>query len=101
MISEKKASSKEIIESGLGSIGKIKILKALAEEDRMTTVYMLHKRTHLKREDIKRNLDELLKIGWVKETRLANAMFVLNKENNYVARLISFFNEVGYIDDQS
>ena len=47
---------KDIVEEGLGSIGKIKILRALAEEKKLLTVYKLHKKTHLKREDIKRNL---------------------------------------------
>ena len=46
-------SCKEIIEIGLGSIGKIKIIKALAEESKLATIYVLHKKTHLKRQDIK------------------------------------------------
>ena len=53
MISGSKTTNKDIVEIGLGSIGKIKIMKALAEEARMITVYTLHKKTHLKREDIK------------------------------------------------
>ena len=43
--------SKTIIENGIGTIGKIKIIKALAEENKMVTIYVLHKRTGLKRED--------------------------------------------------
>ena len=62
-------SSKEIIEIGLGSIGKIKIIRALSEAEKMATIYALHKRTNLKREDIKRNLSDLIKIGWVRETK--------------------------------
>lgn len=89
-------SSKEIIETGLGGIGKIKIIKALAEENKLATVYVLHKRTHLKREDIKNNLDDLVRIGWVTQSKYANVMYGLNRENKMVSRLIDFFNEVGY-----
>ena len=90
-------SSKEIIEIGLGSIGKIKIIRALSEAENMATIYALHKRTNLKREDIKRNLSDLIKIGWVRETKLANATYSANRENEYVNHLTSFFRAVGYI----
>jgi DNA-binding transcriptional ArsR family regulator len=89
--------SKEIIETGLGSIGKIKIIKALAEETKLATVYVLHKKTHLKREDIKNNLDDLVRIGWVTQTKYANVMYGINRGNVYVSRLVEFFNDIGYI----
>jgi hypothetical protein len=41
--------SKTIIENGIGTIGKIKIIKALAEENKLVTIYVLHKRTGLKK----------------------------------------------------
>lgn len=88
--------SKEIIETGLGSIGKVKIIRALAEENKLATIYLLHKKTHLKRDDIKSNLNDLVKIGWVNQTKYANVMYGLNREDKYVNRLVEFFNEVGY-----
>jgi DNA-binding transcriptional ArsR family regulator len=88
--------SKEIIETGLGSIGKVKIIRALAEENKLATIYLLHKKTHLKRDDIKSNLNDLVKIGWVNQTKYANIMYGLNRENKYVDRLVEFFKEVGY-----
>jgi hypothetical protein len=90
--------SREIIEIGLGSIGKIRIIKALAEESKLATVYVLHKKTRLKRDDIKNNLDDLMKIGWVKQSKYANVMYCLNRENKYVIRLVEFFNDAGYTD---
>lgn len=89
--------SKTIIENGIGTIGKIKIIKALAEENKMVTIYVLHKRTGLKREDIKRNLNDLLSIEWVKEKRMANTMYRLNRDNEYVNAILGFFANVGYI----
>ncbi|MGZ5471324.1 MAG: hypothetical protein ACXWE0_06595 [Nitrososphaeraceae archaeon] len=90
---------KDIVEEGLGSIGKIKILRALAEEKKLLTVYGLHKKTHLKREDIKRNLAELIKIEWVIEQKISNSLYSLNRENKYMQRLVLFFYEIGYIDN--
>ena len=97
MILDSKLTSKEIVEIGLGSIGKVKIIKALEEQGKMVTVYTLQKKTHLKREDIKRNLNDLIKIGWVKESKLANIVYSLNKEDHYIICIIAFFKEVGYI----
>lgn len=90
-------TNKEIVEIGLGSIGKIKLIRALSEADKMATVYSLHKKTNLKREDIKRNLNDLVEIGWVKEIKLANKMYRANKDNEYVNHLMIFFRAVGYI----
>jgi DNA-binding transcriptional ArsR family regulator len=92
--------SKQIIEIGLGSIGKIKIIKALAEENKLATVYVLHKKTHLKREDIKNNISDLVKIGWVTQSKYANMMYGINRDNKYVSELIEFFNDVGYMAQQ-
>ncbi|HVX02385.1 MAG TPA: hypothetical protein VHA09_04460 [Nitrososphaera sp.] len=86
------------IETGLGSIGKIKIIRALAQEgNKMATIYLLHKKTGLKRDDIKNNLDDLIKIGWVKQTKYASVMYGLG-ESDQVAKLVQFFRDVGYVD---
>jgi DNA-binding transcriptional ArsR family regulator len=92
------ADNKKIIEIGLASIGKIKIMKALAEENKLATIYLLHKKTHLKREDIKNNVSDLVKIGWVTQSKYANIMYGINRENRYVKELIEFFNRIGYTD---
>jgi DNA-binding IclR family transcriptional regulator len=90
-------NAKDTIEKGLGSLGKIKLVKALAEEDKMMTIYSLHKKTHLKREDIKRNLGDLVEIDWVIEEKLANVLYRLNRQNENVQHLLTFFKNVEYI----
>jgi hypothetical protein len=90
-------NGKDTIEKGLGSLGKIKLVKALAEENRMMTIYSLHKKTHLKREDIKRNLGDLVEIEWVIEEKLANVLYRLNRQNENVQHLLTFFKNVEYI----
>jgi DNA-binding IclR family transcriptional regulator len=69
----------------------------LAEEQKMATVYLLHNKTRLKREDIKSNLDDLVRLGWVNQTRYANVMYSINMENPYVSKLVAFLREVGYV----
>ena len=91
-------NAKDTIEKGLGSLGKIKLVKALAEEDRMMTIYSLHKKTHLKRDDIKRNLKDLVEIEWVIEEKLANVLYRLNRQNENVQHLLTFFKNVEYIN---
>ena len=91
-------SAKEILETGLGSIGKIKIIKALAEEGKLATIYVLHKKTRLKREDIKNNLDDLVRIGWVTQRKYANVVYGINRENHFVSQLIEFLRNAGYIE---
>jgi Fic family protein len=89
---------KDIVEQGLGSLGKIKILRALSEEKKLVTIYALHKKTHLKREDIKRNLADLVKIEWVIEQKIGNSVYSINRENKYIQKLVLFFYDIGYIN---
>jgi hypothetical protein len=96
-MSAKKLNGKDIIEKGIGGLGKLKLIKALAEEERMMTIYSLHKKTHLKREDIKRNLSDLIDIEWVKEEKLANVLYRLNRQNENVQHLLTFLKNVEYI----
>ena len=92
------SDAKDVIETGLGSIGKVKIIRALANESKLCTIYVLHNKTHLKREDIKKNLDDLIEIGWVRQAKYANVVYGISRENKYVERLLVFFKEVGYTD---
>lgn len=65
----------------------------------MVTIYVLHKRTGLKREDIKRNLNDLIRIDWVREKKMANTMYYINRENGFVIELLRFFLSVGYVGE--
>jgi hypothetical protein len=65
----------------------------------MVTIYVLHKRTGLKREDIKRNLKDLTRIEWVREKKMANTMYYINRENEFVKELLAFFLSVGYVGE--
>jgi hypothetical protein len=88
---------KDIIEIGIGSLGKIKIIRALAEENKLATVYLLHKRTHLKREDIKSNLKDLISIGWVSQSKYANLVYSINRDDPLVMRFVACLKDMGYV----
>jgi phage gp29-like protein len=90
---------KEIIEIGLGSIGRLKIMRALAEENKFMTIYTLHKKTRLKREHIKANLDELVRIGWVIHKMSPNSTYGIDQQNHYSRMLVKFFKETGYLGE--
>lgn len=63
----------------------------------MATIYLLHKKTGLKRDDIKSNLEDLQRIGWVRQAKYASVMYGLNADNEYVAKLVRFFRDAGYV----
>jgi hypothetical protein len=94
-----RVDSKHEIETGIGSLGKIKIIKALAEGDKLATIYLLHKKTHLKRDDIKKNLEDLLRIDWVRKSKYASVMYSINPHNQQVARFVDYLKEVGYVEE--
>ena len=87
---------RESVEVGLGSLGKMRIIRALANENKLATIYFLHKKTRLKRDDIKNNLDDLTKIGWIKQFKSASVMYGLNRDDENVRKVLEFFDAVGY-----
>jgi hypothetical protein len=91
--------SKHEIETGIGSLGKIKIIKALAEGDKLATIYLLHKKTHLKRDDIKKNLDDLLRIDWIRRSKYASVVYSINPNNQQVARFVEYLRQAGYLQE--
>ena len=90
--------NKKGIETGIGSLGKIKIIKALAEESKLATIYLLHKKTHLKRDDIKKSLDDLVRIGWVRQNKYASVMYSINPDSRPVNLFVEYLKQVGYIE---
>lgn len=96
---ESEKSTNEIIETGIGSVVKIKIIKILATGKKFHTIYGIQKRTNLKRNDIKRNIKELMAIGWIREQKLNTVLYYLNADDIYVEKLVRYFKEVGYLDD--
>ncbi|MBS7613936.1 hypothetical protein KEJ48_06840, partial [Candidatus Bathyarchaeota archaeon] len=56
------------IEEGLGSIGKIRILRVLiSKPEECFTKYVLERATGLRPKDVRKSLEALVKLGWVVE----------------------------------
>lgn len=56
------------VENGLGSAGRIRILRILTEHpNRQYTKYALKRKTGLSAKELQRQIQMLVEIGWVKE----------------------------------
>jgi len=93
----KKRSVTEIVEAGLGSVGRIKILQLLAREREGLTRYAIEQRTNLKWDNIVDNLKVLVELGWVEELKINPLKYKINLDNDIVKNLVEFFQEVGYL----
>ncbi len=85
------------IETGLGTLGRLKILGALAKDKGFLTKYALERATGLKPVDVRNNLKILVEIGWVKEYKYQPRKFSLNLEKPNVAHLLEFLTKTGYV----
>ncbi len=84
----------ELIEA-LGSEGKIRILRMLAEKPNdLLTAYSIVKATGLRRQDTNKHLKKLCEIGWLKQHRYGVAKYQINVEKDAVKRLIEFFTAI-------
>ena len=84
----------QLIEA-LGSEGKIRILRKLAEDpDGLFTAYVLAKATGLRRQDAHKILGKLCQIGLVKPVAYGVTKYQINVESDIAKRLIDFFKSV-------
>jgi Fe2+ or Zn2+ uptake regulation protein len=83
------------VEAGLGSAGKIRILRVMLDKpDQVFTKYALERETGLKPVDVRSNLKTLMEIGWVKEHRYDPKTYEVNMENPVVKHLHDFFKRI-------
>ncbi|MDQ1281018.1 MAG: hypothetical protein QG670_2282 [Thermoproteota archaeon] len=94
----KDEDSQRIVEEGLGSVGRLKILRALAKGNAISeTKYSLEKVTGLKPIDVRKHLKILIDTSWVREYDYNPPVYTLNKENPKVKLLMDFFKSVDYL----
>jgi len=91
--------SEHPIEVALGSIGRIRILRSLMLADKPMTRYALQKVTGLKSRDLKKDLDKLASLGWIKVIRGPRApdKYVINRDLAEVKILEELFKTAGYL----
>jgi len=96
-MSTKNRDIEKIIE-GLGSVGRLKILRALASgETPSQTKYGLEKATGLTPVYIRRHLKILVNTGWVKEYNYNPQVYMLCLDDLKTRSLVEFFKKVGCI----
>jgi hypothetical protein len=83
------------VEAGLGSVGKIRILRTMFDKpNHVFTKYGLEKATRLKPVDVRSDLKTLIEIGWVKEHQYDPKTYEVNMENPAVKSLHTFFKSI-------
>ncbi|MBS7635248.1 MarR family transcriptional regulator [Candidatus Bathyarchaeota archaeon] len=80
------------VEAGLGSPGRIRILRVLLRKpgERFTR-YALERLTGLKPVDVRRNLSVLVSLGWVRENPYDPRTYEVNMDNDVVKIIAEFF----------
>jgi len=89
------------IEEAIGSGGRLRVLKFLVKNptsEPSLTVSRLKTLTGLRRGNVGRHLETLVKWGWVEEISIdGGKKCKLRTERPEVGALIKFFKEVGYV----
>ena len=85
-----------VVEKGLGSIGKLKILRLMLERPNHTfTRYEIGKRVSNDPTSIRNDLQSLVQIKWVTEFKVQHlSKYSINLDNEIVKRLAHFFREI-------
>jgi len=83
------------IETGLGSIGRLKILREMIEDpNQYFTKYSLERKTGLKPVDVRKNLKILTDLNWVREYAYDPRTYKVNMENEAVRLIAEFFRKI-------
>jgi Fic family protein len=86
------------VEQGLGSIGKLKILRVMLQNpNKAFTKYGLEKATKLKPVDVRTHLKTLTHLGWVTEYPYQPKTYKVTLENEIMNHLSEFFRRVKYL----
>jgi len=86
------------VEQGLGSIGRLRILRVLASGEAAShTKYGLERATGLKPVDVRKHLKVLVDTGWVKEYDYNPPVYTLNHDDPRSMFLVDFFKKIGYL----
>jgi len=86
------------VEKGLGSKGRLRILRELAKRSTgYLTKYALERKTGLRPVDVRADLRSLVEIGWVKEYPYRISKYQLNMDDQFVKETVEYFRRVGYL----
>lgn len=93
-ISQRRVEWKEI-ETGLGTVGRLRILREMiGRPNEYFTKYMLERKTGLKPVDVRSNLKTLTDLNWVKEYAYDPKTYKVNMENEAVRLIADLFRKM-------
>jgi hypothetical protein len=85
------------IEKGLGSPGKLKILRLLlSHPDHLFTRYEIGKKVPLRPVDIRNDVKLLVDLGWIKELMIHPRKYSINLDDPIIQELRHFFRTIKY-----
>jgi len=91
---DRRAVREELVEA-LGGEGKLKVLLALSEQpNTLFTTYSIVKATGLRRQDVKKVIESLCELGWVKQRTYGLKKYQINLEKEEVKHLLNFLRSV-------
>ncbi|MDH5816556.1 MAG: hypothetical protein QE164_07260 [Candidatus Nezhaarchaeota archaeon] len=87
------------LEVALGSVGRLRILKCLLSTSKPLTKYAIQKATGLKSIDVKKDLEKLTSIGWLKVIKNPRApdKYFVNRDLEEIKALEALFRVAGYM----
>ena len=85
----------EILEAGLGSPVKLRILILLARTREDLSRYAIDKGAKASDQDVSRALKMLVELGWVLKLQGKPVKYRLNRDNAIVGHLTEFFSKIG------
>jgi len=85
------------IETGLGSSGRLKLLRYLSRSSADGITKYAIEQSGLRYGDITANLRVLVEIGWVEGLPTQPRKYRINLDNGVVNALIEFFQKSGYL----
>lgn len=96
---EKRRQVDREVERGLGSVGKLKILRLLIERpDQAFTRYAIGQKISNDPVSIRSDLKTLVEINWVNEFKVQHlSKYSINLDKDVVRRLAAFFQELRHI----
>lgn len=84
-----------MLERGLGSKGKLRIIISLSKNPEGLSKYMLERLTGIRGNSLSKDISTLLELKWICEETNHIRKYRLCFENNIIKCLLEFFREVG------
>jgi hypothetical protein len=85
-------------EIGLASKGRLRIIKELWLAGKPLSIYMIEKKTGIRRKALVSDLNALMSINWVKEIVGRIKKYELNLESEEVMIIVKALREINYIE---